>query len=329
MPPKRAHSIWCADLHLSCLVWKTNRDRSDQIPSYPSHALHFLTSAGLSTHANDTNNHPGSLPLNISVVGAGLAGLATAIALARNHHYVTVFEQAGQLAEVTLTPWPFYLLRSSESRLTNSAQVGAGIQIPPNSSRLLSRLGLNPYLKGYVTEPESVLMRRWQNGKVIGRTQLIPDSRNEYGAPYYVIHRAHFHEAMHKLAVDLGVTVKLSSRVVSYAVDDGSIILENGQTVTGDLIVAAAVRSTPRNCCSLRARKLLISVLGVKSTARQEVLGGHDRPPQPTGFAVYRAVVDIDRMKADPDVSWILEKPSFNLWYVTWQFGCERDRALY
>jgi salicylate hydroxylase len=82
-------------------------------------------------------------------------------------------------------------------------------------------------------------MRRWQNGKVIGRTQLDPDFKREFDAPYWVIHRAHFHEAMHALAVDLGVVVNLASRVASYDVDGPSISLDNGLNFSTDLIVAA------------------------------------------------------------------------------------------
>jgi salicylate hydroxylase len=57
-------------------------------------------------------------------------------------------------------------------------------------------------------------------------------------------------------------------------------------------------------------------VTGVNSTARRTVQGGADHPPQRTGFAAYRAVVDIDRMLCDPDIAWLLEKPSFNLCYI-------------
>lgn len=118
-------------------------------------------------------------------------------------------------------------------------QVGAGIQIPPNSARLLLQLGLGPYLEKYVTEPESVLMRRWQNGQIIGRTRLHPQFRQLFHGPYWVIHRAHFHQALHSLAVDLGVTVKLASKVVSYDVHGPGITLENGSSVSAELVVAA------------------------------------------------------------------------------------------
>lgn len=118
-------------------------------------------------------------------------------------------------------------------------QVGAGIQIPSNSTRLLSRLGLDPYLKEYVTEPESISFRRWQSGNVIGLTRLIPNFREQFGAPYYVIHRANFHSALHERALDLGVIVKVASRVVEYNIEGPSIVLGNGETVSADLIVAA------------------------------------------------------------------------------------------
>ncbi|CAN9305704.1 unnamed protein product [Alternaria alternata] len=85
--------------------------------SYPSQALRFLEKVnGL----NGTSTPSPSLPeqarikMSIIVVGAGLGGLALAIALARRGHSVRVLEQASKLGEV-----------------------GAGIQIPPNSGRLL------------------------------------------------------------------------------------------------------------------------------------------------------------------------------------------------
>jgi len=52
----------------------------------------------------------------------------------------------------------------------------------------------------------------------------------------------------------------------------------------------------------------------VKSVARKIILGGDDKPPRPTGFAAYRATVDVEKMKVDPDVSWLLEKPCLNIW---------------
>lgn len=156
-------------------------------------------------------------------------------------------------------------------------------------------------------------MRRWQNGQVIGRTRLDPEFKREFDAPYWVIHRAHLQEAMHALAVDLGVTVNLASKVVSYDVDGPSLSLKNGSSVSADLIVAADGNVSG----NAYVRPMANLCTGVNSTARRIVQGGADRRPQRTGFAAYRAVLDIDRLQGDPDIAWLLEKPSFNLWYVS------------
>ncbi len=48
--------------------------------------------------------------------------------------------------------------------------------------------------------------------------------------------------------------------------------------------------------------------------ARKFVLGGIDVPPEKTGFAAYRATVGATKIKDDPEISWLLEKPSLNIW---------------
>ena len=192
------------------------------------------------------------------------------LTLTRKGHKVTIFEQAPVLGEV-----------------------GAGIQIPPNSSIHLISWGLEPYLRDNVIEPSSVKLKRWQNGDVIALTQYVPGFKEKYGAPYWVMHRAHFHDSMHRLALDLGVEVKIASKVEHYEPEVGRIVLENGATYDADLIVASD---------------------GVKSAARRLVLGDADKPPRMTGFAAYRATVDVEDMKRDPDTAEILRNAGLNLW---------------
>lgn len=100
-------------------------------------------------------------------------------------------------------------------------------------------LGLQPYLEPYITEPESIAFRRWQNGKVIGKTKLVPDFVDTFRAPYYVIHRADFHSALFQRALDVGVQIYLGARVVGFDPVEGSIELGDGTKRVGDLVVAA------------------------------------------------------------------------------------------
>lgn len=48
--------------------------------------------------------------------------------------------------------------------------------------------------------------------------------------------------------------------------------------------------------------------------ARQHILSNNDMEPLKTGFAVYRATVDVKKMQADPDTAWLLERPNLNIW---------------
>src|SRR5690242_15018959 len=87
--------------------------------------------------------------LRVAVVGAGISGLATAIALARAGIECVVLEQASVLAEV-----------------------GAGIQITPNAARLLHRFGMEEYLRRVAVRVEAIDMLCWDSGQLIFHTPL-------------------------------------------------------------------------------------------------------------------------------------------------------------
>ena len=88
-------------------------------------------------------------------------------------------------------------------------------------------------------EPDAITFRRWQNGNTIGLTKLIPHFRTKYKAPYYVVHRAHFHNAMYQLALSLGITIKVGHKVIEYDESVPSVTTSDGNTLEADLVVAA------------------------------------------------------------------------------------------
>lgn len=69
------------------------------------------------------------------------------------------------------------------------------------------------------------MFRRWQNGKAIAHTQLAPGFHESFGAPFYVVHGAHYHQALYEQANELGVEVKVKRKVVNYDMELPSVQL--------------------------------------------------------------------------------------------------------
>jgi salicylate hydroxylase len=95
------------------------------------------------------------------------------------------------------------------------------------------------FLAGKAVEPQGMTFRRWENGGAIGYTKLIPEFQKNFGASYYVVHRAHFHDALYKRAIQLGVDVKVNCRVAKYDDYAAAVELANGMKLSADLIVGA------------------------------------------------------------------------------------------
>lgn len=102
----------------------------------------------------------------ILVAGAGIGGLTAALALARAGHSVSVLEKRTRVEEI-----------------------GAGIQLSPNASRVLIDLGLGPALTRVAGEPERVMIRNGHGGRIVDMP-LGATIRERFGAPYWVVHRA-------------------------------------------------------------------------------------------------------------------------------------------
>jgi len=109
----------------------------------------------------------------IAIIGGGIGGLATALALIRQGLEVAVYEQAGELKEV-----------------------GAGVQIGANGARVLHALGLEEALAAVQVLPSGKEARLWNTGERWTTFDLGTVSRERYGAPHLMLHRGDLHAAL-------------------------------------------------------------------------------------------------------------------------------------
>src|SRR3954471_9224362 len=108
----------------------------------------------------------------IAIVGAGLGGLAAAIALRRQGFEVQVYEQAPELSEF-----------------------GAGINLSPNSVKVFRALDLIEGLHAIGSEPIGLTWRDWGSDTIHNRLPFV-DFEQRYGAKYYVVHRSDLHRLL-------------------------------------------------------------------------------------------------------------------------------------
>jgi salicylate hydroxylase/6-hydroxynicotinate 3-monooxygenase len=141
--------------------------------------------------------------LSIAIVGAGIGGLTVAATLRRIGIQASVYEQAQRFE-----------------------RVGAGIQMMPNSMKVLRRLGVEERVRGAAFQPYSHLNREWNTGRVL---RELPMPESLFGAPYLCLHRADLHEALASLVpaecIHLGkklVGLEQGERQVTLAFADGT-----------------------------------------------------------------------------------------------------------
>lgn len=163
----------------------------------------------------------------IIVAGAGIGGLAAALALARAGHKVTVYEQAPELGEV-----------------------GAGIMMTPNASRALRSLGVWDAVERLALKPAATHYRHYQTGDELTAFRFGPAFEQQYGYPFLTIHRADLLFAIAEGVRSAGADiVKLDHTLVDCGQTDGQAWAKfaNGDEASADLLVGAdGVRSTVR-----------------------------------------------------------------------------------
>jgi salicylate hydroxylase len=121
-----------------------------------------------------------------------------------------------------------------------SLKVGAGIQILPNSSRVLQSWGMHDMLDRYATKPSQVNMLGWK-GDVISSLDFKASAAQYPGTFYWDFHRANLHNCLLDRAVELGAKIKVCARVSDVRIlpegDTATVVLQGGEEHVADLVV--------------------------------------------------------------------------------------------
>jgi len=191
----------------------------------------------------------------ILIAGAGIGGIAAALSLLQLGFTVDLFEQAADLREI-----------------------GAGVQISPNGSRVLCALGLQSAMEAIASVPMSKDMRLFNTGQAWRVQDLGATANQRFGSPYWLVHRGDFHQVLLQTLLERAPgAVHVGARVTDFqqGTDGVTLLLEGGEQLHGDVLVGAD---------------------GVHSRVRQ-ALFGIGRATF-TGFMARRGVVEMERLPA-------------------------------
>jgi salicylate hydroxylase len=215
--------------------------------------------------------------VDVVICGAGIGGLATAAALRAQGISTTVLEQAPALGEI-----------------------GAGLQLGPNATRVLMHLGLDEAMDRISLEVQETVNRRWSDGSIIAKTTLGASATAHYGAPYLQVHRADLHSALLSAAIDdqfPGPPARILTNSTAVGVDESDplrpeVILTDGTKVAGNVVIGAD---------------------GVRSVIREYI--GAPNDVIDSGDMAFRTLIDGDAVRQDPATRFIVDWQAGNVWF--------------
>jgi salicylate hydroxylase len=202
----------------------------------------------------------------ILIAGAGIGGLVAGLSLLQRGIEVEIFEQASELREL-----------------------GAGVQLSANGTRILIALDLGQEMQAIAAEPSGKQIRLFSTGRTWKLFDLGVSSRAIYGAPYWMVHRGDFHRVLvDAFNARAPGCLHLDSRCVGFEDEGDAVVLKlaTGERHRGDVVVGAD---------------------GVHSEIRRQI--GGDTKPFFAGVAAWRGLVPIERlppaMQRDVGTNWI------------------------
>jgi len=168
-------------------------------------------------------------PLKVVIVGGGIGGLTAALALLQRGVDVEVYEQSAALKEV-----------------------GAGVQLGSNGTRVLYALGLQEALARVQVIPAAREIRHWRSGETWNWFALGAASQQRYGTPHIMLHRGDLlgvlAEAVQRHKPD-AVSLGKKCVAVSQTADRAEVRFADGSAAAADFVIGAdGIHSQVRAC---------------------------------------------------------------------------------
>ncbi|WP_394728680.1 FAD-dependent monooxygenase [Altererythrobacter sp. GH1-8] len=160
----------------------------------------------------------------IAIIGGGIGGLTTGIALKKAGFDPVLYERAPQFGEV-----------------------GAGISLSPNAVKGLVSIGLNDFLESTANEPLHQLLFHGLTGEILQDINR-EKCRDQYGGPYLQMHRA---DLMDGLVDAFGTSnCRMAKALRGLSQDEAQVELrfEDDTTETADIVIGVdGLRSVIRD----------------------------------------------------------------------------------
>jgi len=214
--------------------------------------------------------------MKILIVGAGIGGLVSALCLNKKGYEVEIYEQSEVLSEL-----------------------GAGVQLSPNATRVLDYLKLTDDLKPHVFEPRSFQFLNYKTEKIISKRELGLKIQDDFGFPNFDVHRADLQKVLLNKVEEEGIKILTNMKVIDVGNEENKAYIKiNEEKIKADIVIGAD---------------------GIHSVVREKIF--EKKESSFTGNVAWRMLIPVDLLPRDlilPDTTvWLGPKKHFVSYHVS------------